>query len=355
MRNFVVEVTVSGTAQAAGLSFGSYKDFLAELEPEMSRHRLQLEVNGAADAWDFRVDGQLADRRWWDSAVHTTADLAGGILTLKARGVKDVLFQDLAIRSLLRSRELSVITEDTRMQLHDAPHSDLSDDARVSTRPILFRAPPFTPELVSAIARITPHFSFKTDDESRGNWERDQNGSCWAENEVLESRLRQFERPINILELGPGLGRSVVFFTKHFGWADSQFTLYEADGDQTDYGLFGHRHLGSFCGNSALLRHCLQYNNIHNWKIVDARTHALQDLQGPFQLIYSFYAVGYHWALEHFIDDLLRLMDSGSLAVFTVPLGFGAFPSLKGLSHEILEWAPVWPRGPRLSMLLIWG
>jgi hypothetical protein len=355
LRNFVVEVTVSGSAQAAGLSFGPYKDFLVELDPEMGRHRLQLKVDSVADAWDFRVDGQLADRRWWDSAVHTTADLVGGTLTLKARGVKDVRFQDLAIYTLLRSCELSVITEDTRMRLNDSRDSSLSVDGSISTRPTLFRAPPFTPELVNAIALITPHFSFQADDESRRNWERDQNGSCWAEYEVLESRLRQLERPINILELGPGLGRSVVFFTKHFSWDDSQFTLYEADGHQTDYGLLGHRHLGSFCGNRTLLRHCLQYNNIHNWKIVDARTHALRDLEGPFQLIYSFYAVGYHWALEHFMDDLLPLMDVGSLAVFTVPLGFGAFSILRGLSHEILQWEPVWPRGRRLSMLLIWG
>jgi len=62
LRNFVIEVTVSGSAAAAGLSFGPYKDFLVELQPETGQHLLQLEVDTSADTWAFRVDGRLAKR-----------------------------------------------------------------------------------------------------------------------------------------------------------------------------------------------------------------------------------------------------------------------------------------------------
>src|SRR5215813_13238173 len=42
MKNFVIEVTVSGKAGAAGLSFGAFKDFLADVNAQTGPRRLQL-------------------------------------------------------------------------------------------------------------------------------------------------------------------------------------------------------------------------------------------------------------------------------------------------------------------------
>ncbi len=109
LRNFVVEVTVSGKAEAAGLSFGPYKDFLAKLDPRMDQQRLQLEIDVNAKCWAFRVDGQLQHRTWWDSSVHTTDDLLTGILTFKARRAEEIHFRDFAIRTFESSCQLSVI------------------------------------------------------------------------------------------------------------------------------------------------------------------------------------------------------------------------------------------------------
>jgi hypothetical protein len=98
LQNFVVEVTVVGSAMAAGLSFGSYMDFLAELEPHRAPRRLRLHVDTVADVWTFFIDGRRAERCWWDAAVRNTSDLVEGCLTLKARGVDNVLFENLVIR-----------------------------------------------------------------------------------------------------------------------------------------------------------------------------------------------------------------------------------------------------------------
>ncbi|HNS02250.1 MAG TPA: glycosyltransferase [Anaerolineae bacterium] len=108
-RNFVVEVTVSGKAGAAGLSFGAYKDFLTPLSGTGGAHRLQLEVDGDAGRWAFRVDGQLQGRCWWDAEVRGASDLLAGVLTLKARQVQELRFSDLALRPLVASCQLSVI------------------------------------------------------------------------------------------------------------------------------------------------------------------------------------------------------------------------------------------------------
>jgi hypothetical protein len=57
LQNFIVEVTISGKAEAAGLSFGPYKDFLTGLDPNSGARHLQLEVDVGAGYWAFRVDG----------------------------------------------------------------------------------------------------------------------------------------------------------------------------------------------------------------------------------------------------------------------------------------------------------
>lgn len=109
LRNFMIEVTVSGKAGAAGLSFGPYKDFLIQLEPEVAPRRLQLEIDLDADRWLFRVDGQLMARQWWNSGVHSAHDFTAGMLSLKARHLDHALFQNLTLHSFTSSCQLSVI------------------------------------------------------------------------------------------------------------------------------------------------------------------------------------------------------------------------------------------------------
>jgi hypothetical protein len=98
-------VTVNGSAAAAGLSFGHYKDFLIELEPQAGRHRLELEVDASTDSWAFRVDGRVVERCWWDSAVRNVADILNGTLTLKGNEANGVLFQDLHFDTLRRTQK----------------------------------------------------------------------------------------------------------------------------------------------------------------------------------------------------------------------------------------------------------
>ena len=99
LKKFVVEVTVSGSGGAAGLSFGPYKDFLVELDPADGERHLRLEVDSSSDTWVFRVDGEPAERCWWDSSVRDTADLVGGTLAFKARRPKCARFRNLSIHA----------------------------------------------------------------------------------------------------------------------------------------------------------------------------------------------------------------------------------------------------------------
>jgi len=108
-RNVLIDVAVAGSAEAAGISFGDFKDFLAPVSVHHGERRLQLEIDGDARTWAFRVDGVLMGREWWDAAVHSADDLVDRVLIFKARHADEIEFRDLAIRPLESSTRVSVI------------------------------------------------------------------------------------------------------------------------------------------------------------------------------------------------------------------------------------------------------
>jgi hypothetical protein len=109
LTNCVVQVTVSGNAAAAGISFGDYKDFLVPLDNGKGECLLQVEVDAQAGRWAFRADGRLIDRTWWNASVASVNDILAGDLVLKAHKAEEVTFRDLGVHRLDASCRLSVI------------------------------------------------------------------------------------------------------------------------------------------------------------------------------------------------------------------------------------------------------
>jgi hypothetical protein len=226
-------------------------------------------------------------------------------------------------------------------------------DTRLAGKERIFRAPPLTKELVAAIKLITPQFDFTTREKDRAIWEADQNGSCWGEYQALAPLFRAMSVPARILEIGPGMGRSLVFFIKKLGWESCEIHAYEGDGSTEKYTLLGPRSEDSFCGNITMLKYVLEYNGIYNVTIFNAKEMRLLDLPKPYDFLYSFYDIGFHWSLEHFLDDILSLLHDQAIAVFTVPNSFTTFPRLEDLSYRIIDWKTVWPKDSHLKMLVL--
>jgi hypothetical protein len=160
--NFLVEVTVSGTADAAGLSLGPYKDFLVAVNPATGPRRLQLEVDASASCWTFRADGQLIGRNWWDSAVHTVDDLVNGMLTVKAYRPARVLFQDLTVHRFEASCRLSVVVACYRFlqRLRVVLRNWCSQELPSGSYEVIVinpHSPDGTHEHLAAVARSYPH------------------------------------------------------------------------------------------------------------------------------------------------------------------------------------------------------
>ena len=162
MRNLVIGVTVSGNAEVAGLSFGDFRDFLAEPDPHGRPSRLQLEVDAGAGCWAFRVDGRLQNRAWWDARVRGTDDLLQGPLTLKARHADEVTFRDLTVHAFDASCRLSVVMtcfrflHRLRVTLKSWCHQELPSGA-LEVLVVNPDSPDGTHEHLAAVARSYPH------------------------------------------------------------------------------------------------------------------------------------------------------------------------------------------------------
>jgi hypothetical protein len=226
-------------------------------------------------------------------------------------------------------------------------------DRRLRALPTVFRVPPLTPELIAVIKLISPHCVLRQTEQDRRYWETDQNGVCWGEYDALYSTLLAVPPNARVLDIGPGMGRSLVFFSRKLRWRGSQLHAYEGNGGGTKYTMPEPRFEDSFRGNISMLQRVLDFNGLGDVTIHDAATMPLAELPGPYDLIFSFDSIGFRWSLDHFLDDLLPLMTDNGTPIFTTPFDFEPMERLHDLPHRIINCAPGHPRNANLKFIVI--
>ena len=207
----------------------------------------------------------------------------------------------------------------------------------------IVRVPPFDDAFVAAVKLIAPQYTdYGGDEESRRKWQRDQNRSCWGEDTALVHLLRVMPPPRRVLEIGAGLGRSAVFFSKRY-FPDARFDLFDATGADTKYELMGNRYDDSFCGNLAVLQQCLDFNGVSNVSLVDAaQTGGRVPMPDErYDFIYSFYSVGFHWSIDHWLDEILAVAKPTALCAFIVPSHYQPSRRVAAMPHMLIEGAPL--------------
>jgi hypothetical protein len=223
----------------------------------------------------------------------------------------------------------------------------------------LFLAPPFTEEVVAAIRLISTRLPLKADETSRLLWQNESNAASAAEYEALQPLFDKQEKPRRVLEIGPGFGRSIVFLQKKGLFADSEISLYDADGSSTRYKQKYYDQpprwpdTSSFCGNLSLLDTMLTYNQVHQFRIFDAQQMPLAALPGPFDLIYGFYSIGFHWSLEYYLDDLEPLLHAKTIFICTLNKNFHIFPRLQEFSTRVVKCREVKKNATPLRLLIL--
>jgi hypothetical protein len=159
--NLVIELTVSGQGEAAGISFGHYRDLLAPLRGSDAR-RIHVEVDAEWGTWLLRVDGRVEPREWWNDAITSSDELLNSHLSLKARHAADVLFRDFAVRKLERVCRVSVVLTCSRFvqRLRLALRTWCEQDLPTGSLEIIVvnpASPDGTAEHLAAAARAWQH------------------------------------------------------------------------------------------------------------------------------------------------------------------------------------------------------
>jgi predicted O-methyltransferase YrrM len=224
----------------------------------------------------------------------------------------------------------------------------------------IYLAPEFSPDVLKAVRLISTCLHLTANEKSRLLWQAESNAASLVEYEALLPLFAKMQKPKKILEVGPGLGRSAVIFGKKKVWnEDATVHLYDTDGSRTKYKQKHYDRppkwpdVSSFCGNLELLDTILKYNGVSNCTIFDAAQNDLKTLPGPYDLIYGFYSIGFHWSIEHYLDDLEPLMDRQTVILCTLNKHFTAFPKLASYSTRVLQAAGTKKGSRPLSFLAL--
>lgn len=193
------------------------------------------------------------------------------------------------------------------------------DDYMARLEKARFYAPQLTPDLVTAIKSIAPHLPLMQDEKSRKTWEKDQNATCKRELMALAPCLSTIPAPKRLLEIGPGLGRSLVYLRFIYTEAATSLEAYEGNGPFNNYALRCSRSQSTFCGSIDSLQSVLKHNGVNNVVMHDAHRRPLSSLTPSYNVIVSFYAIGFHWRLDDYLTDLHYLLASDGIVIVTVP------------------------------------
>lgn len=130
--------------------------------------------------------------------------------------------------------------------------------------------------------------------------------------------IRPYLKDLNpkvVLDVGAGIGRASVYFFKYFRWTDTRFVL--ADGDSGETQLSGMRAGKSEFYNSLdATRAFCEANGLHNFEIFNLERYKWAELNHRLDLVYSFMALGFHWPINPFLNNICPLLEDGCLLVF---------------------------------------
>ncbi len=233
-------------------------------------------------------------------------------------------------------------------------------DPAVEQMEQVFQMPEFTPAVVSSVSLINPQWTLRADERSRLLVQKEANAMSQREYEALTPLFAQVPKPRRVLEVGPGFGRSAAYFGKKGVWDDqAKIHLYDTDGTETHYDFKYYSRppqwpdVSSFCGSLSLLKSFLDFNHVSNVEFFDAAKMPLRQLPGSYDLIYSFFSLGFHWSLSFYLDDIEPLLGDRTIFICTLHKNFEPFPELRNFSTRILPCRRTKKNAPLLRLLAL--
>jgi len=122
--------------------------------------------------------------------------------------------------------------------------------------------------------------------------------------------------PVNVLDLGAGVGRASINLFKKFNWVDTKFYLLDGDSGEKQIGGLNPGSSKDFYNSMEAAKRYCEANGLMNYKLINIEKDSIPDIQ--FDLVYSLAAIGFHWHLNLYLEKLLRYTSSGALLLFHV-------------------------------------
>ncbi len=122
--------------------------------------------------------------------------------------------------------------------------------------------------------------------------------------------------PLSILDIGCGIGRGSVYLANRYGWLERSICLYDGDsGKKTFYGA-NRTGKNEFYNDLKLTKEFCRINGLANIRTINAEDVNLSDVELAFDLAYSFLAIGFHWDIKFYLNDLEKIMNPDGIVIF---------------------------------------
>ena len=137
-----------------------------------------------------------------------------------------------------------------------------------------------------------------------------KDGDEWVE------KLLKDIKPEVVLDIGAGVGRASVWLFKKYEWKDTMFVFLDGDEGKKQYeGV--RKNKGEYYNNWDIGIKFCKANNL-----TDVSYEAPEDIplfkmfKNEFDLIYSFLAIGFHWKIDLYLNDLYPLCHKNTILIF---------------------------------------
>jgi len=123
--------------------------------------------------------------------------------------------------------------------------------------------------------------------------------------------------PKKVVDIGSGIGRASVFLKNYYSWNETEFHFI--DGNEGDVQLYGVRSKeNEFYNSFDVAKFFCNANNLTRLTLWDAREKKWVTDLHEVDLIYSFLAIGFHWPLEMYLNDIYKISLAGTYVIFGV-------------------------------------
>jgi len=132
---------------------------------------------------------------------------------------------------------------------------------------------------------------------------------------------KHIDNPKKILDLGCGLGRMSIYLNYMLKNPDIEYIL--ADGSCGDIPVkqkYGWNPAGGFYNDLQLTEEFVKANGVYNYSILDLSKETICSLKDV-DMVMSFLSVGFHYPIEPYLKDLIKIANNDAIFVFGVRSG----------------------------------